>query len=74
MKRAKFLFDKIVDYENIRLAWLKARKGKIKKAVVQKIALNVNENLLKVQKKSKIQPDYFKPVCTVLKSMIQKSA
>ncbi len=37
MKRAKFLFDKIVDYENIRLAWLKARKGKTKKLLFRNL-------------------------------------
>lgn len=52
MKRAKSLFEQITAYENIRFAWLKARKGKLKKPVVQKFALNVNENLLQVQKKS----------------------
>ena len=56
MKRVKLLFNQIVSYENIRLAWLKARKGKMKKAVVQKFSKNVNENLLKVQKNLKSKP------------------
>lgn len=56
MKRAKSLFEQITAYENIRLAWLKARKGKLKKPVIQKFALNVNENLLQVQKNLKSNP------------------
>lgn len=56
MKRAISLFEQITAYENIRLAWLKARKGKLKKPVVQKFALNVNENLLQVQKNLKSNP------------------
>ena len=45
MKRAKSLFNQIVDYENLRLAWLKARKGKTAKKSVQNFSRNVNENL-----------------------------
>lgn len=56
MKRAVFLFNKIVSYENLRLAWLKARRGKMNKIVVRKFSRNVNENLLKIQKKLKSNP------------------
>lgn len=56
MKRAKSLFNQIVAYENIRLAWLKARKGKTSKPVVQNFSKNVNSNLEKVQKNLKSKP------------------
>ncbi len=56
MKRAQFLFNQITDYENIRQAWLKARKGKSSKAVVRNFLKDVNENLLKVQKNLKARP------------------
>lgn len=56
MKRATSLFNQIIDYENIRFAWLKARKRKNNKPVVQKFARNVNENLQMVQKNLKANP------------------
>lgn len=56
MKRAHLLFNQITDYENIRLAWLKARKGKSSKAVVRNFSKDVNANLLKVQKNLKAKP------------------
>jgi len=56
MKRATSLFNKIVDYDNIRHAWLKARKGKSSKPVVHNFSKNVNSNLLKVQKNLKSNP------------------
>lgn len=46
MKRAQCLFNQIIDYENIREAWIKARKGKNSKAAVRNFSKNVNENLL----------------------------
>lgn len=45
MKRTASLFSQIVDYENLRLAWLKARKGKTSKKSVQNFSRNVNKNL-----------------------------
>ena len=45
MKRTSSLFSQIVDYENLRLAWLKARKGKTSKKSVQNFSRNVNKNL-----------------------------
>lgn len=53
MKRATSLFNQIVSYENVRLAWLKARKGKRSKPVVRNFYKNVNLNLEKVQKNLK---------------------
>ena len=45
MKRTASLFSQIVDYEKLRLAWLKARKGKTSKKSVQNFSRNVNKNL-----------------------------
>ena len=45
MKRTASLFSQIVDYENLHLAWLKARKGKTCKKSVQNFSRNVNKNL-----------------------------
>ena len=56
MKRATSLFNQIVGYENVRLAWLKARKGKSSKPVVRNFYKNVNSNLEKVQKNLKANP------------------
>lgn len=56
MKRATSLFNQIVSYENVRLAWLKARKGKSSKPVVRNFYKNVNSNLEKVQKNLKANP------------------
>jgi len=56
MKRATSLFNQIIDYENIRLAWLKARKGKSSKLVVRRFSRNVNFNLKIVQNNLKSNP------------------
>ena len=56
MKRTTSLFNQIVGYENVRLAWLKARKGKSSKPVVRNFYKNVNSNLEKVQKNLKANP------------------
>ena len=45
MKRAKSLFNQIVSFENLRIAWLKARKGKTSKTAVKNFSRNVNANL-----------------------------
>lgn len=45
MKRATSLFNCIVSFENLRSAWLKARKGKTKKKAVKNFSRNVNANL-----------------------------
>ena len=49
MKRRNNLFDQIVDIDNLRLAYQKAKKGKSKKASVIKFSQNIEENLLKIQ-------------------------
>ena len=46
MKRAKSLFNQIISYDNIRLAWLKARRHKSSKNVVRNFNKNVEKNLL----------------------------
>ncbi len=56
MKRTKSLFNQIVSYENVRLAWIKARKGKMDKPAVKNFAIHINENLLKIQKNLKSNP------------------
>ena len=56
MKRAKSLFNQIISYENVRLAWLKARRHKTSKNVVKNFSKNVNKNLLIVQKNLKSKP------------------
>ncbi len=56
MKRAKSLFNQIISYENVRLAWLKARRHKTSKNVVKNFSKNVNKNLFIVQKNLKSKP------------------
>ena len=57
MKRAKSLFNQIISYDNVRLAWLKARRHKTSKNVVKNFSKNVNKNLLIVQKNVKSKPE-----------------
>ena len=56
MKRTKSLFNQITSYENVRLAWTKARKGKMDKPAVKNFARHVNENLTKIQQNLKSKP------------------
>ena len=56
MKRAKSLFNQIISYDNVCLAWLKARRHKTSKNVVKNFSKNVNKNLLIVQKNLKSKP------------------
>ena len=56
MKRAKSLFNQIISYDNVRLAWLKARRHKTSKNDVKNFSKNVNKNLLIVQKNLKSKP------------------
>ena len=56
MKRAKSLFNQIISYDNVRLAWLKARRHKTSKNVVKNFSKNVNKNLSIVQKNLKSKP------------------
>ncbi|MBQ5385359.1 MAG: group II intron reverse transcriptase domain-containing protein [Treponema sp.] len=59
MKRAKSLFDRIVSYDNLRLAWVKARKGKTSKKVVRHFSRDVNRNLEKIRKRIVQEPPEF---------------
>lgn len=49
MKRKASLFDTIVSFENLRLAWLKAKKGKTSKKSVRTFSYDVNKNLQSVR-------------------------
>ena len=61
MKRAKSLFDRIVSYENLREAWLKARRGKTSKSSVINFSRNVNENLKRIQERMCSEPPNLSP-------------
>ena len=50
MKTYKNLFDKICSFENLHLAYLKARKCKRYRDEILKFSWNLEENLLKLQK------------------------
>jgi hypothetical protein len=50
MKRYGKLYDKITDIENIRTAYIKAKKGKSWQNTVKKFESNLEENLLGIQK------------------------
>ena len=49
MKTCKNLFDKICSFENLHLAYLKARKCKRYRSEILKFSYNLEENLLKLQ-------------------------
>ncbi|MFZ1982424.1 MAG: reverse transcriptase/maturase family protein [Smithella sp.] len=49
MKRQNNLFESIIDYQNIRLAWLKSIKGKRKSSSVLLFSRDVTENLQKIR-------------------------
>ena len=49
MKRAQYLFEQIVTFDNLRLAWTKARRGKGFTGSVQKFRKDVNGNLEKIR-------------------------
>ena len=51
MKRHGNLFEKIVDMDNLRYAFKRARKGKTWMKAVKAFELNLEENLLAIQKK-----------------------
>ena len=49
MKTCKNLFDKICSFENLQLAYLKARKCKRYRSEILKFSYNLEENLLRLQ-------------------------
>ena len=48
MKRHGNLIERIADPENIRMAWIDARKGKTRKRSVQRCEANLEENLARI--------------------------
>lgn len=61
MKRANSLFDTIVSFDNLRLAYLKARRKKTSKKVVQNFARNVNANLETIRQRLIAVPPDLSP-------------
>jgi hypothetical protein len=51
MKRANFLFDQIVDYNNIRLAFLKALRGNRSSPAAVNFCRNTEKNLSSLREK-----------------------
>ena len=49
MKRAQYLFEQIVTFDNLRLAWTKARRGKGFTKPVQKFSKDVNGSLEEIR-------------------------
>lgn len=49
VRRTKFLFDRITDFDNIRLAWLKARRGKGWTFSVRRFSRDVNGALDRIR-------------------------
>lgn len=49
MKRASYLFEKILDPNNLRIAFCKAQKGKSSKQYIQLFKENLDENLLHIR-------------------------
>ena len=49
MKRQGNLFPQIIDYQNLRLAWLKSLRGKRKRTDVLLFSRNVDTNLGKIK-------------------------
>lgn len=59
MKRAKFLFESIVEFDNIRLAWTKARRGKTFSYSVVKFRKSVDKKLSKITERLKSENPGF---------------
>lgn len=59
MKTYNNLFDKLYSLENLRLAFLKARKGKTKKWYVQEFEANIENELMKL--KIELETQNYKP-------------
>jgi len=66
MKSYKNLYEKIYSYDNLFLAYKKARKGKTKKPYVIEFEANLRENLLQLQKELKEQTYFPKPLVTFI--------
>jgi RNA-directed DNA polymerase len=66
MKTYKHLYEKICSYENLFLAYKKARKGKTKKRYVIDFEANLRENLLELQEELINDRYYPKPLKTFI--------
>jgi len=66
MKTYKHLYEKIYSYENLFLAYRKARKGKTRKNYVMEFEANLRENLLKLHEELKDGTYYPKPLKTFI--------
>ena len=62
MKTYNNLYEKISSFENLILAWRKARKGKTKKEYAIEFEANLSENLLKLHEELKNQTYKPKPL------------
>jgi RNA-directed DNA polymerase len=62
MKTHKNLYEKLISFENLVLAWKKARKGKTKKSYLIKFEKNLETNLLYLQEELKQEVYQPKPL------------
>jgi hypothetical protein len=56
MKRENCLFDKVIDYQNIRLAFLKAIRGKRSSPAVIRFCAQVDNNLARIRRRLEAYP------------------
>lgn len=63
MKTYKHLFDKVSSFENLYMAYLKARKGKRFKPDVDDFSYNLESNLLSLEKELKSEQQHRFSVC-----------
>lgn len=66
MKTQNRLYEKIISFENLLLAWKKARKGKTTKDYIMEFDSRSRENLLQLQKELKNESYMPKPLKTVV--------
>lgn len=66
MKTYKHLYSKLCSYENLFLAYKKARKGKTQRPYVLQFESNLQENLLQLQKELEQKIYVPKPIITVV--------
>lgn len=66
MKTYKNLHEKICSFDNLILAWRKARKGKAKMSYVIRFESNLTENILKLQEELKNETYFPQPMKTFI--------
>lgn len=66
MKTYKNLYSRLYSYENLFLAYQKAKKGKTKKLYVVEFEKNLQENLLQLQKELREKTYQPKPIKTMI--------